>query len=211
MGVVVRQSVDQLDSFDSIKDPSDRIRLLRIKGDAIRRALDHDLDRALGYLDEIKLSEAWKFTDAADSWEALLHWWDLTPEGVELFRAGRDALRGEGVAGPITKKEALKATGRATAAGPTGKHGMNQHTRGDDNVMSSEQGNDPTYACRRLLRDRPDLFERVDAGELSPHAAAIEAGFRKRTDNLPRDPVKWAAKAFKVFSKEERAQLKKLL
>ena len=33
---------------------------------------------------------------------------------------------------------------------------------------------DATYTCRRLLRDRPDLFERVESGELSPNAAAIE-------------------------------------
>jgi hypothetical protein len=32
----------------------------------------------------------------------------------------------------------------------------------------------------RLRRDRPDLAERVMRGELSAHAAAIEAGFRKK-------------------------------
>ena len=33
---------------------------------------------------------------------------------------------------------------------------------------------------KRLKRDRPDLAERVVAGEMSAHAAAIEAGFRKK-------------------------------
>jgi len=49
-----------------------------------------------------------------------------------------------------------------------------------DNV-SGLFGNDPTYALRRLLRDAPELAARVQAGELSAHAAAVEAGFRRKT------------------------------
>ena len=37
---------------------------------------------------------------------------------------------------------------------------------------------DLTYTLRRLLRDKPKLFAKVEAGELSANAAAIEAGFR---------------------------------
>jgi hypothetical protein len=33
---------------------------------------------------------------------------------------------------------------------------------------------------RRLRRGRPDIHARVLAGELSPHAGMIEAGFRKK-------------------------------
>lgn len=36
-----------------------------------------------------------------------------------------------------------------------------------------------SYAVRKLSRDRPDLLERVKAGELSAHKAMVEAGFRK--------------------------------
>ena len=36
-----------------------------------------------------------------------------------------------------------------------------------------------TYTLRRLKRDRPDLLDRVAAGELSANAAAVAAGFRK--------------------------------
>src|SRR5262249_54816374 len=43
----------------------------------------------------------------------------------------------------------------------------------------ARQGNTVPYAHRRLFRDRPDLFERVRQGELSAHAAMVEAGFRK--------------------------------
>jgi hypothetical protein len=45
-------------------------------------------------------------------------------------------------------------------------------------------GNSAAAALRRLERQRPDLLDRVLAGELSAHAAMIEAGFRKRSERL---------------------------
>ena len=44
----------------------------------------------------------------------------------------------------------------------------------------SEEANAKPYILRRLARERPDLLERYERGELSANAAAIEAGFRKR-------------------------------
>jgi hypothetical protein len=41
-------------------------------------------------------------------------------------------------------------------------------------------GNSAAAALRRLERARPDILDRVLAGELSAHAGMIEAGFRKR-------------------------------
>jgi hypothetical protein len=41
-------------------------------------------------------------------------------------------------------------------------------------------GNSRAAFLRRLRKDRPDIHARVLAGELSPHAGMIEAGFRKR-------------------------------
>jgi hypothetical protein len=54
-----------------------------------------------------------------------------------------------------------------------------------DNAMSVVNGSRPTgnsaaAALRRLERQRPDLLDKVLAGELSPHAAMIAAGFRNR-------------------------------
>lgn len=40
----------------------------------------------------------------------------------------------------------------------------------------------------KLRKDRPDLHAQVLAGELSPHAAMVEAGFRKRTITVPLEP-----------------------
>jgi len=63
-----------------------------------------------------------------------------------------------------------------------------------DNV-TLKRGNSESYLRRRLARDRPDLYERVNAGELSAHAAAIEAGFRKPTVTVPVDSAEAAVRA----------------
>jgi hypothetical protein len=41
-------------------------------------------------------------------------------------------------------------------------------------------GTSRAYALRRLREQRPDIHARVLAGEISPHAGMVEAGFRKR-------------------------------
>ena len=67
------------------------------------------------------------------------------------------------------------------AVGAMPQHGEigGGHTR-PDNVRSAAFGNNPTYALKRLKRDRPDLADKVVRGELSANAAAIKAGFRKK-------------------------------
>lgn len=48
------------------------------------------------------------------------------------------------------------------------------------NIMNSlaPRGTSKEYALRKLRKDAPELHARVLAGDLSPHAAMIEAGFR---------------------------------
>lgn len=48
-----------------------------------------------------------------------------------------------------------------------------------DNVTQSQRGNSRAYTLRRLQIDRPDLFLRIERGEMSAHQAAKEAGYRK--------------------------------
>jgi hypothetical protein len=45
---------------------------------------------------------------------------------------------------------------------------------------SRPAGNSAAAALRRLERARPDILDRVLAGELSAHAGMVEAGFRQR-------------------------------
>src|SRR3954447_26897800 len=56
--------------------------------------------------------------------------------------------------------------------GATADHGTNQHSEGP-RITKSSESDTATYALRRLKRDHS---ERVVRGEISAHAAAIEAG-----------------------------------
>lgn len=50
---------------------------------------------------------------------------------------------------------------------------------GNQEKAKSGGTDDSSYAIRRLARERSDLLERVQSGELSAHRAMVEAGFRK--------------------------------
>jgi hypothetical protein len=67
-----------------------------------------------------------------------------------------------------------------------------KHVGALDNIQGTREpaptGTSAARAVRRLREDRPDLHAKVIAGEVSPHAAMLEAGFRKPTITLPLDP-----------------------
>lgn len=46
--------------------------------------------------------------------------------------------------------------------------------------MNGHRGTAREYGIARLRRDAPDLHARVEAGELSVHAAMTQAGFAQR-------------------------------
>lgn len=54
-------------------------------------------------------------------------------------------------------------------------NGRKDESRGN-NVTSTDRGNATDYTLRRLARDNPELLDRIEAGELSVNAAAIQAG-----------------------------------
>jgi hypothetical protein len=56
-----------------------------------------------------------------------------------------------------------------------------------DRTHEPQAGTSIGYAIRRLGRQRPDLLEKVKAGEMSANAAMILAGLRKPPIYLPRD------------------------
>lgn len=78
-------------------------------------------------------------------------------------------------------------------------------------IQVAPTGNTSSSALRRLRKDRPDLHARVLAGELSPHKAMQEAGFRPRTATINLDSPKSAeslvAKASPAFLDELRRLL----
>lgn len=56
----------------------------------------------------------------------------------------------------------------------------------DDKVTGD--GTSTTYTMRRLAKDAPELHKAVVSGELSPNAAALQAGFRRRKLQMPDTP-----------------------
>lgn len=59
------------------------------------------------------------------------------------------------------------------------QNGTNRFTVEEDrgNNITPMRGDSQSYKLARLKRDNPDLAEKVIEGELSAHAAAVEAGF----------------------------------
>jgi hypothetical protein len=60
-------------------------------------------------------------------------------------------------------------------------------TEKDDRTFN--RGTTAAYAIARLRRDRPDIHARVLAGELTPNAGMIEAGFRKKRESKKLTPL----------------------
>lgn len=140
-----------------------------------------------------------------DMWRK--RWCKQTKQEVE-FRRFRDFVSAHPPEGLGTNMQVLESICRHSGdnealdllvsidAGKKGNlSGNNQYTSGNvDNVnistdRQSPTGNSAAAALRRLAKDSPELHAQVIAGELSPNAAAIEAGFRKRKFQLPDDPV----------------------
>ena len=89
------------------------------------------------------------------------------------------------------------------------RHGSNQHSGGDYDVMSTpaRQGNDAAYLVSRLKRDAPEVAERLAGGEFrSVRAAAIEAGIVKVPTVFER-----VQKLLPKLTDQERQQLRDML
>jgi hypothetical protein len=93
--------------------------------------------------------------------------------------------------------EARDAIDRATQRPPS-RHAL-------DNIQGmAPTGTSESAALRRLRKDRPDLHAQVLAGELSAHAAALQAGFRRQTATVPVDTPEAAIRALsRRFTREQ--------
>ena len=92
---------------------------------------------------------------------------------------------------------------------------VTQRTQADnklvDNINKRPDGTSVAHALRKLRNQAPTLHQRVLDGELSPHAAMIEAGFRHKTMTIPVD-VDGIARALKRrLTADEIAELLNLL
>lgn len=83
-----------------------------------------------------------------------------------------------------------------------------------NNIMKSEheiQGTSRQYALRKLRKDAPELHAKVLAGEVSPHQAMIDAGFRRKTVSIPLDPDGAARAIIRHFEYDDLLALVDLL
>ena len=70
----------------------------------------------------------------------------------------------------------------ATRAAAKGAIGPANSGKVSDNITHSGRGTSAEYTIRRLLKEnRQDLVSLIEAGDISVNAAAIQAGFRKKT------------------------------
>lgn len=92
-----------------------------------------------------------------------------------------------------------------------GEHGGDRTEEQGNNITLDQRGTSETYTIRRLRRDRPDLADKVIAGELSANAAAKQAGFRRKMLQIPADVDDAASALRRHFTADERAQLAELL
>jgi hypothetical protein len=104
--------------------------------------------------------------------------------------------------------EALDLLNKATIKG------QGDRTELHNNIMKLDrtpQGTSRAYSLRKLAADAPMLHTRVLAGELSPHAAMVEAGFRDRAISVPVDAEKAARAIRRHFTPDQIAELINLL
>jgi hypothetical protein len=70
-------------------------------------------------------------------------------------------------------------------------------------LPGADRGTSKAYLTRRLKRDHPELAAKVEAGELTAHAAAIQAGIKVPVIQIPKDPERAAGALVKHFKVEQ--------
>ena len=67
-------------------------------------------------------------------------------------------------------------------------------------------GGNTDYTLRRLARDKPELLDAIERGELSVNAAAIQAGIRKKPTH-----EEVCIKAFRKCDQEQQVEILRIL
>lgn len=92
------------------------------------------------------------------------------------------------------------------------KDGEQENLDYDITKVSRLRGTDPSYLASRIARDRPDIHEKMKAGEYrSVRSAAVEAGIIKPELRAPDDPAKLAAYLLKKWDRDRIADLLRAL
>ena len=144
--------------------------------------------------------EMWSALGYQSADDLIASGYGLEPDEIRLVAAWLE-LNDPDEAVPLQKvKDAVRQARenplRSEVGRPAGEN--------DSNGIISRGGNNQEYTLRRLARDNPALLDKVESGELSANAAAIQAGFRRPTKTIPIDTPASAVRALlRVFSAEE--------
>lgn len=146
----------------------------------------------------------------------------------DKIREGVDILEAQGVSG-ATVEQALRVAQQAATVSPlisfeerAAKGGLGNVSKGraaslyyNEAVMPQldyDNGSRADYLTARIARDRPDILERMKAGEYrSVRQAALEAGIVKPYLQIPYDPERAARAIRRHFTPDQIAALVDLL
>lgn len=145
---------------------------------------------------DLQEHRAWEiyFDDEPKTWERFCREiLNTEPEFVALIDEGVRVLEHREYEGPITKEMAIAAAAEKAPELP--RHG------GDRKVVAVKQGanstlkrgsTDAQYLTARIKRDRPDILEKMKAGEYkSVRAAARDAGIVKELSTIDKMQRLW--------------------
>lgn len=148
----------------------------------------------------------------------------------DKIREGVDILEAQGVSG-ATVEQALRVAQQAATVSPLisfeeraakgGQTGGRHHPKASASLYYNEaevpqldydNGSRADYLTARIARDRPDILERMKAGEYrSVRQAALEAGIVKPYLQIPYDPERAARAIRRHFTPDQIAALVDLL
>ncbi len=136
----------------------------------------------------------WKQLERLTSWRQLRNLRSWSVRRVRTVKNGRKGKPKEGGitvdnvhsdSRPRVQREELLIIYTVPHANEPQGAGITVDNIHSDSSNSRPSGTSQTAALRRLRKDRPDLHAQVLAGDLTPHAAMVVAGFRKRTATVP--------------------------
>jgi hypothetical protein len=129
--------------------------------------------------------------------------WDKLMLYCESDKECHDMLLREST--EIAKQEAQTVKPGAPQGNQNAVKGDKTIRGNDTDCLDRNDRNQQSGLLRRLAKQgRDDLLDRVASGELSPNAAAVEAGLRRRMRSIPVDSPNAAIQALlKVFTVEQ--------
>lgn len=158
--------VEPTDKFEDV--PKEKWgTLMRTKKRFLKTALAYDCRCLVEFCEEAEIVfDSLGFTSAEDM---IREGYELDPSQIALAIAW---LKGNQTDKPVPLADIV----------PLAKHGTNQHAieKAGVGISKSSVGNTNEYLQRRLKRDAPELLDKIETGELSVNAAAIQAGIRKK-------------------------------